>query len=190
MRSCRFITILIIAAAFVVAAQASSQAELRFGPWVYWAPYYYPSPEKLRMLGFHAKDFAPRYQSPNPIAPKSDGYVPAPRKRPRKVASRAAYRQRVRPPEMNRPKQTPRPVSTQPRASRSKPTLAPGTRMIESRMDVRVQPQRSSARNTVRGGEHNRSRLRWGTQGKPRAVASDPVTRHGAPAPPVIGTPR
>lgn len=202
MRSCRFTSILFIALAFVVAAQASSHAELRFGPWVYWAPYYYPSAEKLRELGFHAKDFAPRYQSPNPLAPKSDGgYVPAPPRRPTKVASRSPYRQRVRRPVTNTPRQTPTSVSTQPRASRSEPAVAPkprtarsrpavaaGTRPAGSRMEVRIQPRRSTARRTAQSQEGG-SRFRWGNQGKPRAVASDPVTRHSAPAPPVTGTP-
>lgn len=161
MKPCRFASILIIAVVCAFAIQATAQAELRFGPWVYWAPYYYPSPEKLRQLGFTSKDFAPRYQSPNPIAPKSDGYVPPPPP-PRKVAARSPQRGRVATPVANAPRVQPQSVS-RPRSTLRKP---------------RISSQPTAARSTrAASPPPDAKRLYWGSRDKPRAIGSDPGSR-------------
>ena len=159
MRLIRFASLLLIAAAFVITVTAGAQAELRFGPWVYWAPYYYPSPEKMRMLGFHTKDFAPRYQEPNPIAPKSDGYVPPPPPI-RKVAARSPRRVRMAPPSTSAPQLNPRPVPTRPSSLR-KPTIS-------------RQPAVARSSQPTAPGSTSRQQLRWGSRERPQAVGSHP----------------
>jgi hypothetical protein len=57
---------------FVIASQVPSYAEERFGPWVYYAPYYYP-PDNLCLACVSSPlDFLPRYESPNPPIPSHD----------------------------------------------------------------------------------------------------------------------
>jgi hypothetical protein len=57
---------------------AAPASELRFGPWAYYAPYYFPPPDALQcLLGPDA--FNPKYESPAPPAPSSDpGPPPCP----------------------------------------------------------------------------------------------------------------
>ncbi len=111
MRISRLALILTLAVACAAAMPADSQAELRFGPWVYWAPYYYPSPEKLRALGFRPEDFAPRYQSPNPLPPGAEGEcLPPPPRRPTKVASRPLRSRIAQPQAPDTPRTTRRSV--------------------------------------------------------------------------------
>ncbi len=169
MRSSRLALIFILAAAFAIAAPAGSQAELRFGPWVYWAPYYYPSPEKLRALGFKSEDFAPRYQSPNPVPPGSEGdYIPPPPRRPRKVASRVPSPHGSQSPAVSTPRIHPRAVP--PQRLRSTPSVNP--RSAVRQIEPAKQPQVATPTT--------RSRLRWGAQDKPHAVTSDPGSAGGA----------
>lgn len=49
-----------------------SHAEVRFGPWVYYAPYYYPPDNQCLACVNSPLDFLPRYESPNPPAPSYD----------------------------------------------------------------------------------------------------------------------
>jgi len=183
MRSSRLALILILAAAFALAAAAGSQAELRFGPWVYWAPYYYPSPEKLRALGFKPEDFAPRYQAPNPLPPGSEGEcMPPPPPPPRKVASRPHSANAVAPPVRNSPRPMPRSIRPQSRPSAPRP--APRSVPQQSLQSApQVNPRSVSrsiepARQPPAAAPAARSRLRWGDQDKPHAVTSVP----GAPS--------
>jgi hypothetical protein len=63
----------VVAAALIVTTiPGSAGAELRFGPWVYWPPYYYPTGGDYDGLCLSAPDFAPRYENPNPPAPRFD----------------------------------------------------------------------------------------------------------------------
>jgi hypothetical protein len=174
MRSSRLALILILVAAFALAAPAGSQAELRFGPWVYWAPYYYPSPEKLRALGFKPEAFAPRYQSPNPLPPGSEGEcMPAPPPRPRKVASRPPRAHGAQSPAVSAPRMQPR--SVPPQRLRSSPQVDP--RSASRQIEPVRQPPRPAAPATP-------SRFRWGAQDKPHAVTSAPGATGGvAPRP-------
>ncbi len=77
----RFAIIAVLLAALLFALPITSHSEERFGPWVYFAPYYFP-PDKC-CLGhcFGPDDFIPRYESPNPPMPKSD---PPPPPEPRR----------------------------------------------------------------------------------------------------------
>jgi len=62
----------ILTITFVIASQVPSYAEERFGPWVYYAPYYYP-PDNLCLACVSSPlDFLPRYESPNPPIPSHD----------------------------------------------------------------------------------------------------------------------
>lgn len=179
MRSSRFAIILILAATLALVAAAGSQAELRFGPWVYWAPYYYPSPEKLQALGFKPEDFAPRYQSPNPLSPGSEGEcLPAPPPPPRRVASRPPSAHTVRPPVRNRPHPAPSSVSRP--TIRSAPLPAPRSVPQESLQSAPQTNPRSvsrpiePARRPPAATPAPRSRFQWGSQDRPHAVTSAP----------------
>ena len=63
--------ILIVAAALFMALPSLSSAEERFGPWVYYAPYYYPPNMKFAGRPLLPQDFAPKYESPNPPQPSN-----------------------------------------------------------------------------------------------------------------------
>jgi hypothetical protein len=146
-------TLILTLAILSVAALTSVQAELRFGPWVYWAPYYYPSPEKLQDLGFKPQDLAPRYQSPNPLPPKSDGdCIPPPPPMPRKVADSSSVKGQVSGPLTDVPGNGP------PDTLRQSPA---------SSLPVGARTKRVSS------GRHH----------KPRSVGSDPGPERVFPAP-------
>ena len=85
--------ILIVAAVLFSAFPSLSFAEERFGPWVHYAPYYYPPNMVFAGRLFCPQDFAPRYESPNP--PQPSNAVPpgmiASQKRPVKVSSRGMH---------------------------------------------------------------------------------------------------
>ncbi len=63
--------ILIVAAALLTALPSLSVAEERFGPWAYYAPYYFPPDMVFAGRLFCPEDFAPRYESPNPPQPSN-----------------------------------------------------------------------------------------------------------------------
>ena len=77
----RLAIIAALLAVLLFALPMTSHSEERFGPWAYFAPYYFP-PDKC-CLGhcFGPEDFGPRYESPNPPIPKSD---PPPPPEPRR----------------------------------------------------------------------------------------------------------
>ncbi len=73
---------------FTFPFQALSDTEERFGPWLYFAPYYFPPDRGCLGHCFSADDFRPIYESPNPPQPKNDAppqFAPPP---PRKTAAR------------------------------------------------------------------------------------------------------
>jgi len=60
--------------AFVMALQASAcAAEERFGPWVYYSPYYFPPDNCCLGRFLTPADYAPRYESPTPPKPSYGG---------------------------------------------------------------------------------------------------------------------
>jgi hypothetical protein len=84
--------IFIVAAVLCMAFPSLSVAEERFGPWLYYAPYYYPPNMVFAGRPLVPQDFAPKYESPNPPQP-SNAAPPcsvAPQKPPVKVSSRGA----------------------------------------------------------------------------------------------------
>ena len=56
--------------------QALSQSEERFGPWLYYAPYYFPPDGRCLGHCLSPDDFRPTYESPNPPQPKNDAPPP------------------------------------------------------------------------------------------------------------------
>lgn len=52
--------------------QALSHTEERFGPWLYYAPYYFPPDGCCLGHCLSPDDFRPTYESPNPPQPKND----------------------------------------------------------------------------------------------------------------------
>ncbi len=85
--------ILIVAAALFTALPSLSLAEERFGPWAYYAPYYFPPDMVFAGRLFCPQDFAPRYESPNPCQP-SNAVPPGmigEQRRPVKVGARTMH---------------------------------------------------------------------------------------------------
>lgn len=125
----------LLAATIVLSAHPPATADMRFGPWVYFAPYYFP-PDRC-CLGYCLtdQDFIPKYQSPNPLPPPRDGYCPPPKRSGRvKTSAASGSRSSVgipvrtvpsepRSQRLNRPgSQAPRVVPTTP----AKPPSQPG----------------------------------------------------------------
>ena len=57
---------------FAFPFQALSDTEERFGPWLYYAPYYFPPDRCCLGHCFSPDEFRPTYESPNPPQPKND----------------------------------------------------------------------------------------------------------------------
>lgn len=83
--------VLLVMIAFLLGFQTGACAEERFGPWAYFAPYYFP-PDNSCLGNFCSPaDYMPRYESPNPPKPCYGGDcafpsmpVPPPRRMARK----------------------------------------------------------------------------------------------------------
>lgn len=88
MKHHKTVLVVLFGLALITTMAAAAHAELRFGPWVHFAPYYFPPATSGLGLCFSPEDFAPKYESPNPPKPRSDGYCPppAPSRPVRKVA--------------------------------------------------------------------------------------------------------
>jgi hypothetical protein len=80
----------LFAATLVLAAHLPATAEMRFGPWVYFAPYYFPPDRSCLGYCLTDQDFLPKYQSPNPLPPPKDGFCPPPRRSGRARAAVAS----------------------------------------------------------------------------------------------------
>ncbi|HMK33871.1 MAG TPA: hypothetical protein VK463_02310 [Desulfomonilaceae bacterium] len=92
MKNTKWALLAVLATTLAVAGFQTAHAELRFGPWVYYAPYYYP-PDNQCLEFVSPMDFLPRYESPNPPVPSFDpGDNPPPGPLPRKVSLRDAAR--------------------------------------------------------------------------------------------------
>jgi hypothetical protein len=61
--------IFLIAAILIGALQAHAYTGSRFGPWLYFAPYYFPVSGCCKGFCFSPGDFRPTYESPNPLPP-------------------------------------------------------------------------------------------------------------------------
>jgi hypothetical protein len=61
--------LLITIALLVVTATAYPYTGTRFGPWLYFAPYYFPPDGCCKGYCFSPNEFAPRYEDPPPLAP-------------------------------------------------------------------------------------------------------------------------
>ncbi len=71
------------AAIIMTAALCDSHAQERFGPFLHYAPYYFPK-DGCKGFCFSPEDYRPTYEDPNPLPPPR-GRVPAPKRRVSKV---------------------------------------------------------------------------------------------------------
>ncbi|MBI5568810.1 MAG: hypothetical protein HY914_02600 [Desulfomonile tiedjei] len=171
--------LVLVLIAVIAAFPAASSAEQRFGPWAYYAPYYFPP--GLACIGhcFTPLDLLPRYESPNPEPPSSA--VPpctaGPPARPAKVAARAVPgetfsmpRAAVRQPAVLRPHKAP-----------AKPMTSYETR--PGRSAERYQPPERSA-SRYPAGERPITRANTGhrTSSQPRLSEQSPGSSY-APRP-------
>lgn len=117
-RTCIALT-LILATASLAAANETVDTGFVFGPWKYFAPYYFPVSGQCMGICFTPADFIPTYESPNPPAPGpySGPVMPPP---PAKVAGGKSLRP-LPPAEQYTP--APRPSSTVP--TRMSPIQSP-----------------------------------------------------------------
>lgn len=63
------VLIIVLAAAPFAAAIETVDTGFVFGPWKYFAPYYFPISGQCAGICFTPADFVPKYESPNPPAP-------------------------------------------------------------------------------------------------------------------------
>ena len=71
------------AATIMTAALCDSHAQDRFGPFLHYAPYYFPK-DGCKGFCFSAEDYRPTYEDPNPLPPPR-GRMPVPKPKPSKV---------------------------------------------------------------------------------------------------------
>ncbi len=80
----------VLALSFLCPFKALSNTEERFGPWLYYAPYYFPPDGCCLGYCFSPDEFRPVYESPNPPQPRNDAPPPcAPAPPPSKTSGRA-----------------------------------------------------------------------------------------------------
>jgi hypothetical protein len=132
----------ILTITFVIASQVPSQAEERFGPWVYYAPYYYP-PDNLCLACVQSPlDFLPRYESPNPPIPSHDPGPQCPPEPVRKVGPRnSAAMMSPEPAPMYAPRRSRMHGSVRPLAPVSSYEPLPGSRSVEQPRSISTGPQ-------------------------------------------------
>ncbi len=93
-RSKILITLILTVAFLGVTAHALAQTNPPFGPWRYYAPYYFAPSHSCLGLSLTPKDFQPRYESPNPLVPGPPRPCAKP---PRKVVRKCAPAARPHP---------------------------------------------------------------------------------------------
>jgi hypothetical protein len=59
----------IFAATLGICSDARAVPEERFGPWLYYAPYYFPRHGVCKGFCVGPESFGPRYEDPNPLSP-------------------------------------------------------------------------------------------------------------------------
>jgi hypothetical protein len=64
--------LVVLALSFLCPFEALSNTEERFGPWLYYAPYYFPPDGCCLGYCFSPDEFRPVYESPNPPQPRDD----------------------------------------------------------------------------------------------------------------------
>lgn len=140
--------------ALTAAMLTAANAELRFGPWVHFAPYYFPPASAGLGICFSPDDFGPKYESPNPLKPSAEGYCPPPVRRPvRKVsqaiprsqvsAPLAEVRPRVRPHRIS-PRRAGAPLPAARPVQRQRVTPAPGSQSMGAQPLSRPQAVRTA----------------------------------------------
>jgi hypothetical protein len=86
-RSKILVTLTLTFAFLGVTAHAPADTYPPFGPWRYYAPYYFAPSHSCLGLSLTPKDFQPRYESPNPLVPGPPRpCAQPPKKRVRKCA--------------------------------------------------------------------------------------------------------
>jgi hypothetical protein len=95
----------VLVLSFLCPFEALSNTEERFGPWLYYAPYYFPPDRCCLGHCFSPDEIRPVYESPNPPQPRNDAPpqcapAPPPSKtagRPKNVAPEARQTPLVKP---------------------------------------------------------------------------------------------
>jgi len=70
--------VLLLVIPLIFAGSAQPDFGPRFGPWVYYAPYYFPRDGCCNGFQLGPEDFRPKYEDPNPLSPGSPAAPPPP----------------------------------------------------------------------------------------------------------------
>jgi hypothetical protein len=116
----------------ILSACCVAHAELRFGPWVYFAPYYFPPEGSCNGCPVGPQDFLPKYESPAPPMPSYDPGPPPEPKPPKKGKVKSPVAAGPMPQMMQEPAMQPPPdvmgnMGPQPVIKHSRNTLRPTT---------------------------------------------------------------
>lgn len=108
MRIFRLVVISLAMIAILVGLQAGASAEERFGPWVYYSPYYFSPDNSCLGCFLSPADWLPKYESPNPPKPSYGGecsFPSMPVRPPSKMARHAPRGADLTPPRAVPPAQ-------------------------------------------------------------------------------------
>jgi len=102
MRITKLLLVCVFTILSAMTLQTSSHADPRFGPWVYFAPYYFPPDGCCLGQCFGPADFLPRYEAPNPPIPSHDVGACLQCPRPASYPTKGVPRQHVSRPAASR----------------------------------------------------------------------------------------
>lgn len=102
MRITKPFALLTVTALCVFLLHVPATAEERFGPWVYYAPYYFPPEGACNGHCLSANSFLPTYESPNPPEPNGER-PPRPPREARQPTKVSAHRPHAGSPSMDAP---------------------------------------------------------------------------------------
>ncbi len=154
MKTSKILLLCVLMIVYAAPAQSASYPEPRFGPWVYFAPYYFPPDDCCCGYCFGPMDFLPQYESPNPPIPSHD------------VGACL---------NCGEPDPYPRKIRPRRRASRPAPSIAPVPRLRESRPAALIAPEPRLNERRPAASEQGVSRPpSTGRTGIPASITSPP----------------
>lgn len=185
--------LLVLTVVLLATGVAYAQTGERFGPWLYYAPYYFPQGGLCKGYCLSPDDFVPRYEDPNPEAPAPVRPLP-PRKRIRKThrghASLAAPSVRVRSvrPTISRPSRNkstkrfgsessdvPTVRGIKPAARRPAPVTGANPKLVEPTVPAPTAPK------SVSPPPPTHPNPRWGAESKSRKSLQPPWAKASPP---------
>lgn len=144
MRIPKSFVLLILTGLLLFLCSFSASAEERFGPWVYFAPYYFPPDGTCKGHCLSPNDFLPTYESPNPPAPNGECPPRTHREGPAPVKV-AAQRFQAAPANVNRSPTRPPAGIVKPFEKPSRVKATEGDESLQSILRQKSRPLESSS---------------------------------------------